>query len=415
MPVLGRQRIILCAGVAVVVMTVVISDRLLNSPYSITQQQPQQQQHEWRQGNHEQEYTRGRETQNTSTQHPPLKSQPQQQSPTLKQPLPPSPSSPFNQQLPPNPVYNRTCYIYHQNVTAENRCCRLVNFSRSRQTLNQCPLKANEHLHAQNRRSVYWVILGDSHMRYTFASLLALFNGPHLQYKKAGKAREGQSKWMSAASLDSTIRQTKIWESFSVRDQSINFTLDYYWDPFLVNLPGYLNHWLDNPREMPNLFVFDGAQHFMYNSEQMYKRDGAEAAVVKYRTALQKMRPKLVSLAAQTRVVFKLLDHLLRSDVSHHPDRPHPLNDDTNFHLNNRVAREVLTGSGVVVWDSTLPLSHLYAKKCLTRNINTPPRYYWKCKDDNHVGFILSDQYANMIVNDYCNAYLDLGVEYCGQ
>ncbi|KAK4289441.1 hypothetical protein Pmani_037580 [Petrolisthes manimaculis] len=156
----------------------------------------------------------------------------------------------------------------------------------------------------------------------------------------------------------------------------------------------------------------------MYNSEKVYKSEGAEAAVVKYRTALQRMRPNLVSLAAQTRVVFKLLDHILRTDIPQHPNRPnrpHPLHDDTNFDLNNRVAREVLNGSGVVVWDSTLPLSHLYAKECLTRNLNTPPRYYWKCNDHNHVGFILSDQYANMIVNDYCNAYLDLGVEYCGQ
>lgn len=79
----------------------------------------------------------------------------------------------------------------------------------------------------------------------------------------------------------------------------------------------------------------------------------------------------------------------------------------------NDIARQLLQGTGVVLWDSTLPLSVIYANECMKTRRLTPITYDWKCHDVNHLGYIMLEQYADMVYNGICNRYLDLSDEYC--
>lgn len=79
----------------------------------------------------------------------------------------------------------------------------------------------------------------------------------------------------------------------------------------------------------------------------------------------------------------------------------------------NQIARETLDGTGVVVWDSTLPLSRAYTLECLAHPKTTPDTFWWKCNDKRHVGYILVDQYADMLLNYACNTHINLDSHFC--
>lgn len=82
--------------------------------------------------------------------------------------------------------------------------------------------------------------------------------------------------------------------------------------------------------------------------------------------------------------------------------------------LYNEIAVRELHGTGMVLWDSTFPLSVQYNDACGKKKRNTPPLFRWKCNDSRHLGYIVVDQFANMIYNAICNKYLDLDDDYCG-
>lgn len=84
-----------------------------------------------------------------------------------------------------------------------------------------------------------------------------------------------------------------------------------------------------------------------------------------------------------------------------------------NFQRYNSLARQAMKGTGVVVWDSTIPLSLNYVRKCHTHPEDTPVTFWWKCEDKTHVGYILVEQFADMVLNTLCNTYLGLGDDYC--
>lgn len=82
--------------------------------------------------------------------------------------------------------------------------------------------------------------------------------------------------------------------------------------------------------------------------------------------------------------------------------------------LYNRIAQEKLQETGVVIWDSTLPLSAAYIQQCLNDPNETPPLYAWKCDDVIHIGYIAVEQYVDMIYNEFCNKYFDAN-GYCSE
>lgn len=188
----------------------------------------------------------------------------------------------------------------------------------------------------------------------------------------------------------------------------------------------------------------------MVKHKSIFLTKGPEAGAALYRKMLMKLRPKLVRLTANTTIIFKLVDHLwvcLNTDLidalrwtgvtvevmirncnnslntlslcqqrtMHTLEPRYGLNDGWNYALYNQMAVEVLTGSGVIIWNSTLPLSYLYAVHCFrNQKLYTPLTLYWNCPDEGHVGYIIENQYTNMIMNHYCNRALKLGDEYCG-
>lgn len=84
------------------------------------------------------------------------------------------------------------------------------------------------------------------------------------------------------------------------------------------------------------------------------------------------------------------------------------------INLLNQIAIRELRGTGVTIWDSTLPLSIQYTDACLKKSRSTPPLFKWKCRDVGHLGYIFVEQLADMLYNSVCNRYLNLGEGYCG-
>lgn len=85
----------------------------------------------------------------------------------------------------------------------------------------------------------------------------------------------------------------------------------------------------------------------------------------------------------------------------------------SNFEAYNREAREILERSRVVIWDSTVPLSRAYVFQCYSQEKTTSMTFWWKCLDRLHVGYIVVEQYTDMLLNDVCNKYMSLPHDYC--
>lgn len=79
----------------------------------------------------------------------------------------------------------------------------------------------------------------------------------------------------------------------------------------------------------------------------------------------------------------------------------------------NGIFRRVLADTGVLLWDSTLPLSLAYNLECMDnpRHINTT--LWWMCGDRTHVGYILLHQYADMVLNVACNKHMVMDKNSC--
>ncbi|XP_045623357.1 uncharacterized protein [Procambarus clarkii] len=358
-----------------------------------------------------------------------------------------------------HPAYDRLCYKYHTNLHAENICCRTANFSGSVSMIHQCITKANAHPLKVLRgnttstggvevagyyaaegsdnttvgggnitegggniiegggnatesggrgpaRSEHWAVFGDSHMRYLLASLLTRFRSPTLQYRF-----EEKDKWLSAAVLEAELHKKIRTKNIEVRDLGINFHLTYYWDPFLKILPEKLTEWEQQPHRSPTLVILAAALHWMLETQSVYQTFGPEAAVTLYRMHIRSFKDQLTRLAANTTIVFKLLDDIMETSI---PYSEKAINTQSNYPLYNNAAMEALSGTGVIIWDSTVPLSRAYNVRCMTPPLlHTPPWHHWNCLDKAHVGYILVDQYADMIINDYCNKFLNLGPEFC--
>ncbi|XP_045623359.1 uncharacterized protein [Procambarus clarkii] len=322
-----------------------------------------------------------------------------------------------------HPAYDRRCYKYHTNLHAENICCRTANFSGSISMIHQCITKANAQLLKVHRgsstggstteggsggpaaRSEHWVVLGDSHMRYLLAAFLTRFRSPTLQYRL-----RSTDKWSSADVLEQTLHHQKMLYDIEVRDLGVNFHMTYILDIHLTVLPKKLTEWQQQPHRSPTLLVFASALHWMWHTQNVYQSQGPEAAVALYRKHIRSLRHQLTRFAANTPVAFKLLDDLLFGSAPNATDAMHTR---SNYPLYNKAALEELSGTGVIIWDSTLPLSRAYTLRCEAQPLHTPPWHHWNCLDRGHVGYILVDQYADMIINDYCNKYLNLGQDFC--
>ncbi|XP_069956564.1 uncharacterized protein [Cherax quadricarinatus] len=214
-----------------------------------------------------------------------------------------------------------------------------------------------------------------------------------------------EQEWQNTTLLEKQVRFYMTQPRIHVIDRDINFRMTFLWDPYLKVLLQEMTTWERRPQDTPTLVIFGSALHWMVKTHEIYISKGAEAAAAKYREQLKSLRPHLTRLANTTTVVFKLQDHLQRAIINNSKEavRTH-----SNYVLYNEIAVQELAGTGVVVWDSTVPLSDGYARECIrSPNKQTPPYFHWKCQDLGHVGFILVDQYADMVINDFCYKHLN--------
>nr|XP_053642203.1 uncharacterized protein LOC128695554 isoform X1 [Cherax quadricarinatus] len=201
---------------------------------------------------------------------PPLASLLKPQAPL---PLSQTPAPPQQKTKEHHPVYDKSCYKYHANLTAENICCRATNFSDSFSVIHKCIIEANTHLLNKERsnstgakdgavvggnaaggggtagRSELWSIFGDSHMRYLFASFLTRFRSPTLQY------RLNAGEWLNGTELETFLHGDKLWQDIQMRDVKINFRMNYNFDKLLKKLPNKMAEWEENRPKTPTLVI----------------------------------------------------------------------------------------------------------------------------------------------------------------
>ncbi|XP_037786329.1 uncharacterized protein LOC119582163 [Penaeus monodon] len=182
---------------------------------------------------------------------------------------------------------------------------------------------------------------------------------------------------------------------------SLPVRVTYYADFFLEGLPHLMDLWEKGEEIMPTAVVMDSGLHFMT------KRPDKKA--IPYEKSLKYLAPYFTRLAATEPVYYKLTDDLQAA-------RLRKANMSLTFtKLYNEIAVRELQGTGVTLWDSTLPLSVQYNDACIKMNKNTPPMFHWKCNDLSHLGYIVVEQFADMVYNAVCNKYLELDEDYCGQ
>ncbi|KAK3865528.1 hypothetical protein Pcinc_028884 [Petrolisthes cinctipes] len=153
----------------------------------------------------------------------------------------------------------------------------------------------------------------------------------------------------------------------------------------------------------PSFLVINSGLHWLSFLEKAYTSGlDNNATLVLYQDQLNHLTPILGRFATHTPTVFKLLDDVQAADTNPKSEK---VISRTNLAHYNQVTVEALRGTGVTVWDSTLPLSLGYSHQCSVHP-RTSINYWWKCHDKRHVGYVLVEQYVDMLLNHACNSYL---------
>ncbi|KAG7159492.1 uncharacterized protein LOC121877330 [Homarus americanus] len=352
---------------------------------------------------------------------------------TLQHHLPPKQT--FTRSNTSHATFTKECYTY-SGVTARNTCCKLHDYRDGLDLLNCIKSSYVDHvLHQRQNMSevaelswfsmisqakervnadsvhhstegVHWALVGDSHVRYITDVIIRRLATTGLQYTE----RSFEGVWHEVYKLLNLMRMSVYTEDLEVRHMVVPFYLTWYRDTFLQRLPELIRQWEAGEQLKPTLLILDCGLHWMVRSHKISMELGEEAAAVPYKEQLRSLAPQLTRLAATTTIIFKLLDDIPAVHGSHSDKNWLTLK---NLQLYNSIVRESLEGTGVILWDSTLPLSQAYTSECVLRPKSLFPSYSWKCFDENHVGYIVVEQYADMILNDVCNKYMNLKPEYC--
>ncbi|XP_042878079.1 uncharacterized protein LOC122257080 [Penaeus japonicus] len=296
-----------------------------------------------------------------------------------------------------DPIFKKSCYNY-VDVTATNVCCKMKTYDLNDAAKCTKAFSATQSSHHQNSSSkemIHIVLVGDSHMRYLFSAVSLRLASPELRYRK-----RNSKNWKSGVTALRRMRTQHLVTHLETKHLSLPIRVTYYVDFFLEGLPHLIDLWERGKEIKPTIVVMDSGLHFMT------KRPDIKA--IPYEKSLVHLAPHFTRLAATVPVYYKLTD-----DLQAARQRTHRMSLNLTK-LYNEIAVRELQGTGVIIWDSTLPLSVQYNDKCSKKNMNTPPLFRWKCSDSRHLGYIVVDQLANMIYNAVCNKYLDLSEDYCG-
>ncbi|XP_047502023.1 uncharacterized protein LOC125047698 [Penaeus chinensis] len=301
-------------------------------------------------------------------------------------------------------IFKKNCYSY-SNIVATNMCCKMLKYDfplieKCLKTFNVTrnipkPTENSQNLNSTSKEIIHIVLIGDSHMRYLFSAVSLRLASPDLRYRK-----KESKKWSYGTTALKKMRNQHLVTTLETKHLTLPIRVTYHTDFFLEGLPRIMDLWEKGKEIKPTAIFMDSGLHFMT------KRPDLKA--IPYEKSLIKLKPYFTRLAATVPVYYKLTDDL---QAARH--QTHKMSRNLTK-LYNEIAVRELQGTGVTVWDSTIPLSAQYNDACAKKNRNTPPLFRWKCNDARHLGYIVVDQFANMVYNALCNKYLDREGDYCG-
>ncbi|XP_047473280.1 uncharacterized protein LOC125028043 [Penaeus chinensis] len=334
-----------------------------------------------------------------------------------------------------HPTLTRRCFSY-SGVKAENICCKMHRYKHEGDIL-KCVRRANVEAFMSSRAgpnsrppeprdldfltgkvdwafpvespperligTAHWMIIGDSYLRYLFDVMARRAFGPGLQYRM----KDTKGDWLPAANLLNTLRNRTIHDIIEVRHLAAPFRITYYPDFLLKRVPELIKLWELEPHLKPSVVVMGTGLHWMLAAKTTYAESGPDAAMTNVTQHFRSLVPHLSRLAKTTPTIFKLLDDVQDSHLTEKPEYSAEI-----FRRYNSLFRESLRDTGVFVWDSNLPLSEAYTKECLITKAITLD-FSWRCFDHIHSGYIVQEQFADMVFNFICNKRLDRPSDYC--
>ncbi|XP_042858633.1 uncharacterized protein LOC122244719 isoform X2 [Penaeus japonicus] len=334
----------------------------------------------------------------------------------------------------PYPTLTKECFSYDK-INAENICCQMHNFHELPEILQCVKDTARDLLSIQrqneamqilqkssrgkkaarkrNNKSqqpiVNWAFFGDSHARYIFCAIYSRMRSQDFQCR----IPSFKGKWRSLGYLHNLLPTcTYRGGIIEIRHVKLPFVFTFYRDVYLTEIKKYAQLWDADEHLRPTFIVMNSGNHWMRRLVNNYVKNGVEAAGRIFETHLRSITPVLRNLAQKTTVIFKMQDDL--QTVHHNVSKVVSFSTENIKHYNG-IFRRVLADTGVLLWDSTLPLSLAYNLECMDnpRHINTT--LWWMCGDRTHVGYILLHQYADMVLNVACNKHMVMDKNSCYQ
>ncbi|XP_047483366.1 uncharacterized protein LOC125035182 [Penaeus chinensis] len=308
-----------------------------------------------------------------------------------------------------NPTLKESCFDY-VNFTAENVCCKMRKYTAGDVLRCVEGFSAEQRLQRKKAANIFRAnsttlpavthiaLVGDSHMRNLFVSVVERIGIEKLQVRR----KSVQNTWGDAKKVLKTMHLQTFIDTTEVRHMSAPFRVTWYRDWKLDGFPELIHRWETNQELRPSLVITGAAHHWMRKHPP---RTGKP-----FRDFLTTLAPHLSRLASSVPIYFKLMDIVPTSytEVKQYPDfNPQAIA------LYNSIAVQQLQETGTVFWDSTLRLSIAYTEECVRSNRITPATNEWNCGDPGHIGYIMLDQYADMIYNAFCNRFLNLTDDYC--
>ncbi|XP_068237194.1 uncharacterized protein [Palaemon carinicauda] len=288
-------------------------------------------------------------------------------------------------------VFSKQCYRY-DNFIASNTCCRLIDYRRNSTNIEKYVKirseinakinvswdETNSSISSMKTSQEHWVFVGDSHCRYIFVSLIHIFNKHKLRYRFP-RQKTLQTYWQDFHTYRQDLKAINFHEDLEILHKEMPLKISFLWDRKLHRLPGLVQEWHTQPAGKPTFVLADTGLYYMIDRAQD-----------EFENFMTKLSKNISNLAATVPVVYKLIDHLQAKDEWF----AQQLIDEYNA-----FAARLLRNTGVIVWDSCLPLSDMYVQECRRHPRNMKKSRHWLCNNKGHTGYIMVDQYANMVLN----------------
>ncbi|KAK7047063.1 hypothetical protein SK128_028145 [Halocaridina rubra] len=175
--------------------------------------------------------------------------------------------------------------------------------------------------------------------------------------------------------------------------------LTHKWQPLWGGITNSIDAWMKGKDSPASFLLFGGVLHFIIHSEDIYKVEGPEKAAENFRKELVKVKPLVAKYSKIAQVVYKMSDHVQACDFN-------KIANNDNIDLHNKIAREILAGTGVSLWDSPIPLSDINNEECQLRFKESEKMGDWRCQDPRHIGYLFVEQYLDMLLSDICKDVL---------